>query len=64
MLNVGVNRDNVSEILQIFLEARCGQTELTESLRTKAFQAHTPAQKASALALLISELACSRGVAR
>ncbi|KAI5930082.1 Bromodomain adjacent to zinc finger domain protein 2B [Manis javanica] len=47
----------------IFLEARCGQTELTESLRTKAFQAHTPAQKASALALLISELACSRGVA-
>ncbi|XP_073080998.1 bromodomain adjacent to zinc finger domain protein 2B-like isoform X3 [Manis javanica] len=63
LLNVGVNRDNVSEILQIFLEARCGQTELTESLRTKAFQAHTPAQKASALALLISELACSRGVA-
>ncbi|XP_073081265.1 bromodomain adjacent to zinc finger domain protein 2B-like isoform X1 [Manis javanica] len=63
LLNVGVNRDNVSEILQTFLEARCGQTELTESLRTKAFQAHTPAQKASALALLISELACSRGVA-
>ncbi|XP_073081270.1 bromodomain adjacent to zinc finger domain protein 2B-like [Manis javanica] len=63
LLNVGVNRDNVSEILQIFLEARCGQTELTESLRTKGFQAHTPAQKASALALLISELACSRGVA-
>ncbi|XP_057349919.1 bromodomain adjacent to zinc finger domain protein 2B-like [Manis pentadactyla] len=62
LLNVGLNRDNVSEILQIFMEARCGQTELTESLRTKAFQAHTPAQKASALAFLISELACSRRV--
>ncbi|XP_057349894.1 bromodomain adjacent to zinc finger domain protein 2B-like [Manis pentadactyla] len=62
LLNVGMNRDNVSEILQIFMEARCGQTELTESLRTKAFQAHTPAQKASALAFLISELACSRRV--
>ncbi|XP_059560296.1 bromodomain adjacent to zinc finger domain protein 2B isoform X4 [Myotis daubentonii] len=62
LLNVGVNRDNVSEILQIFMEAHCGQTELTESLKTKAFQAHTPAQKASALAFLINELACSKSV--
>ncbi|XP_028625114.1 bromodomain adjacent to zinc finger domain protein 2B isoform X5 [Grammomys surdaster] len=62
LLNVGVNRDNVSEVLQIFMEAHCGQTELTESLRTKAFQAHTPAQKASILAFLINELACSKSV--
>ncbi|XP_045155318.1 bromodomain adjacent to zinc finger domain protein 2B isoform X6 [Echinops telfairi] len=62
LLNVGVNRDNVSEILQIFMEAHCGQTELTESLKTKAFQAHSPAQKASALAFLTNELACSRSV--
>uniref|UniRef100_A0A2K5HWV2 Bromodomain adjacent to zinc finger domain protein 2B n=1 Tax=Colobus angolensis palliatus TaxID=336983 RepID=A0A2K5HWV2_COLAP len=64
LLNVGVNRDNVSEILQIFMEAHCGQTELTESLKTKAFQAHTPAQKASVLAFLINELACSKSVVR
>nr|XP_034350029.1 bromodomain adjacent to zinc finger domain protein 2B isoform X12 [Arvicanthis niloticus] len=62
LLNVGVNRDNVSEVLQIFMEAHCGQTELTESLKTKAFQAHTPAQKASILAFLINELACSKSV--
>ncbi|KFV18136.1 Bromodomain adjacent to zinc finger domain protein 2B, partial [Tauraco erythrolophus] len=62
LLNVGINRDNVSEILQIFMEAQCGQTELTESLKTKAFQAHTPAQKASVLAFLVNELACSKSV--
>ncbi|XP_066468149.1 bromodomain adjacent to zinc finger domain protein 2B isoform X5 [Tiliqua scincoides] len=62
LLNVGINRDNVSEILQIFMEGHCGQTELTESLKTKAFQAHTPAQKASILAFLVNELACSKGV--
>nr|XP_045002807.1 bromodomain adjacent to zinc finger domain protein 2B isoform X19 [Jaculus jaculus] len=62
LLNVGVNRDNVSEVLQIFMEAHYGQTELTESLKTKAFQAHTPAQKASILAFLINELACSKSV--
>ncbi|XP_061860467.1 bromodomain adjacent to zinc finger domain protein 2B isoform X6 [Colius striatus] len=64
LLNVGINRDNVSEILQIFMEAHCGQTELTESLKTKAFQAHTPAQKASVLAFLVNELACSKSVVR
>uniref|UniRef100_A0A8D2LPV7 Bromodomain adjacent to zinc finger domain protein 2B n=1 Tax=Varanus komodoensis TaxID=61221 RepID=A0A8D2LPV7_VARKO len=62
LLNVGINRDNVSEILQIFMEGHCGQTELTESLKTKAFQAHTPAQKASVLAFLVNELACSKSV--
>ncbi|NWX19301.1 BAZ2B protein, partial [Aegotheles bennettii] len=62
LLNVGINRDNVSEILQIFMEAHCGQTELTESLKTKAFQAHTPSQKASVLAFLVNELACSKSV--
>ncbi|XP_057271624.1 bromodomain adjacent to zinc finger domain protein 2B isoform X14 [Pezoporus wallicus] len=62
LLNVGINRDNVSEILQIFMEAHCGQTELTESLKTKAFQAHTPAQKASVFAFLVNELACSKSV--
>ncbi|KAM7048934.1 bromodomain adjacent to zinc finger domain protein 2B isoform 10-T15 [Acridotheres tristis] len=62
LLNVGINRDNVSEILHIFMEAHCGQTELTESLKTKAFQAHSPAQKASVLAFLVNELACSKSV--
>ncbi|XP_059708374.1 bromodomain adjacent to zinc finger domain protein 2B isoform X19 [Haemorhous mexicanus] len=62
LLNVGINRDNVSEILQIFMEAHCGQTELTESLKTKAFQAHSPAQKSSILAFLVNELACSKSV--
>ncbi|XP_042303081.1 bromodomain adjacent to zinc finger domain protein 2B isoform X19 [Sceloporus undulatus] len=62
LLNVGINRDNVSEILQIFMEGHCGQTELTESLKTKTFQAHTPAQKASVLAFLVNELACSKSV--
>ncbi|NXU75132.1 BAZ2B protein, partial [Oreotrochilus melanogaster] len=62
LLNVGINRENVSEILQIFMEAHCGQTELTESLKTKAFQAHTPAQKASVLGFLVNELACSKSV--
>ena len=67
MTNVGINRDNVSEILQIYMEAHCEHTdlaELTESLKTKAFQAHTPTQKASALAFLVNELACSKSVVR
>ncbi|KAG2459178.1 BAZ2B protein, partial [Polypterus senegalus] len=62
LTNIGINRDNVSEILQIYMEAHCGQTELTESLKTKAFQAHTPSQKASVLAFLVNELACSKCV--
>ncbi|KAG8559889.1 hypothetical protein GDO81_017480 [Engystomops pustulosus] len=62
LMNIGINRDNVSEILQIFMEAHCGQTELTESLKTKSFQAHTPAEKASVFAFLVNELACSKSV--
>uniref|UniRef100_A0A9J7YPU1 Bromodomain adjacent to zinc finger domain 2B n=1 Tax=Cyprinus carpio carpio TaxID=630221 RepID=A0A9J7YPU1_CYPCA len=63
--NLGLNRDNVSEVLQIYMEAHCGQTELAplaESLKTKAFQAHTPSQKASILAFLVNELSCSKSV--
>nr|XP_033802053.1 bromodomain adjacent to zinc finger domain protein 2B isoform X3 [Geotrypetes seraphini] len=62
LMNIGINRDNVSEILQIFMEAYYGQTDLTESLKTKAFQAHSPAEKASVLAFLVNELACSKSV--
>ncbi|XP_036423618.1 bromodomain adjacent to zinc finger domain protein 2B isoform X7 [Colossoma macropomum] len=63
--SVGINRENVSEILQIYMAAHCSQTELVplvESLKTKAFQAHTPAHKASILAFLVNELACSKNV--
>ncbi|XP_069472462.1 bromodomain adjacent to zinc finger domain protein 2B isoform X4 [Ambystoma mexicanum] len=62
LINIGINRDNVSEILQIFMEAHSGQTEFTESLKTKAFQAHSPSEKASVLAFLVNELACSKCV--
>ncbi|XP_041936036.1 bromodomain adjacent to zinc finger domain protein 2B isoform X4 [Alosa sapidissima] len=67
LANVGLNRDNVSEVLQIYLEAQSWQagpalTRLAQSMRTKAFQAHTPAQKASILAFLVNELACSKSV--
>ncbi|XP_057192317.1 bromodomain adjacent to zinc finger domain protein 2B isoform X1 [Triplophysa rosa] len=63
--NVRLDRDNVSEVLQIYMEAQCGQTDLAplaESLKTKAFQAHAPSQKASILAFLANELTCSRSV--
>uniref|UniRef100_A0AAR2KC64 Bromodomain adjacent to zinc finger domain, 2Ba n=1 Tax=Pygocentrus nattereri TaxID=42514 RepID=A0AAR2KC64_PYGNA len=65
LTNVGLNRDNVSEVLQQYMEAHCSQTDLADialSLKTKAFQAHTPAQKASILAFLVNELACSKCV--
>ncbi|XP_051568319.1 bromodomain adjacent to zinc finger domain protein 2B-like isoform X5 [Myxocyprinus asiaticus] len=65
LTNVGLNRDNVSEVLQQYMEAHCSQSELADltlSLRTKAFQAHTPAQKASILAFLVNELSCSKSV--
>ncbi|KAA0715455.1 Zinc finger domain protein 2B hWALp4 [Triplophysa tibetana] len=63
--NVRLDRDNVSEVLQIYMEAQCGQTDLAplaESLMTKAFQAHAPSQKASILAFLANELTCSKSV--
>lgn len=67
LTNVGINRDNVSEVLQMYMGAHCANTELAPlalSLKTKAFQAHTPAQKASILGFLANELACSKTVIR
>ncbi|XP_056134339.1 bromodomain adjacent to zinc finger domain protein 2B isoform X3 [Lampris incognitus] len=63
--SVGINRDNVSEVLQMYMGAHCANTDLAPlalSLKTKAFQAHTPAQKASILGFLANELACSRAI--
>uniref|UniRef100_A0A8C4EDA8 Bromodomain adjacent to zinc finger domain 2B n=1 Tax=Dicentrarchus labrax TaxID=13489 RepID=A0A8C4EDA8_DICLA len=65
LTNVGINRDNVSEILQIYMKGHCEHTELAAlalSLRTKDFQAHSPSQKASMLAFLVNELCCSKAV--
>uniref|UniRef100_A0A8C7CD88 Bromodomain adjacent to zinc finger domain 2B n=1 Tax=Oncorhynchus kisutch TaxID=8019 RepID=A0A8C7CD88_ONCKI len=69
LTNVGINRDNVSEVLRVYMEAHCGGMELqtdlgevTASLKTKAFQAHTATQKASVLAFLVNELSCSKSV--
>lgn len=67
MTSVHINRDNVSEILQIYMSAQSEQTELAAlalSLRTKAFQAHSPSQKVSILAFLVNELCCSKVVIR
>uniref|UniRef100_A0A669BL35 Bromodomain adjacent to zinc finger domain 2B n=1 Tax=Oreochromis niloticus TaxID=8128 RepID=A0A669BL35_ORENI len=65
LTNVEINRDNVSEILQIYMEGHSEQKEvamLAFSLRTKPFQAHSPSQKASVLAFLVNELCCSKAV--
>uniref|UniRef100_A0A8D0A7L2 Bromodomain adjacent to zinc finger domain 2B n=1 Tax=Sander lucioperca TaxID=283035 RepID=A0A8D0A7L2_SANLU len=65
LTNVGINRDNVSEVLQMYMGAHCANTELAPlalSLKTKAFQAHKPTQKASILGFLANELACSKAV--
>lgn len=67
LTNVEINRDNVSEILQIYMEGHSEQKEvamLAFSLRTKPFQAHSPSQKASVLAFLVNELCCSKAVIR
>lgn len=67
MTSVLINRDNVSEILQIYMSAQCEQTDLAPlalSLKTKAFRAHSPSQKASILAFLVNELCCSKAVIR
>ncbi|CAB1438100.1 unnamed protein product [Pleuronectes platessa] len=63
--NVEINRDNVSEILQIYMEAHSYQTEfapLALSLRTRAFQAHSPSQKVSMLTFLVNGLTWSKAV--
>ncbi|KAM9342253.1 bromodomain adjacent to zinc finger domain protein 2B [Pholidichthys leucotaenia] len=65
LTNVEINRGNVSEILQIYMDAHSKQAEvvaLAFSLRTKVFQAHNPSQKASILAFLVNELCCSKAV--
>ncbi|XP_072253218.1 bromodomain adjacent to zinc finger domain protein 2B isoform X3 [Leuresthes tenuis] len=65
LTNVVINRDNASEILQIYMDGNSEQTEvaaLAFSLKTKAFQAHSPSQKASMLAFLVNELCCSKAV--
>ncbi|KAG8452491.1 hypothetical protein GDO86_004324 [Hymenochirus boettgeri] len=56
---IGLNRDNVSEALRIFLEAYGGDIELCESLRSHPFQAHPPRIKAVVLAFLVNELNAS-----
>lgn len=67
MTSVHINRDNVSEILQLYISAHCEHTDLAPlalSLETKAFQAHSPSQKASILAFLTNELCSSKAVTR
>ncbi|XP_044143230.1 bromodomain adjacent to zinc finger domain protein 2A isoform X3 [Bufo gargarizans] len=56
---ISLTRENVSEILRIFLEAYGGDIEVCESLRTHPFQAHPPHIKAAVLAFLINELNAS-----
>ncbi|KAG8585679.1 hypothetical protein GDO81_005109 [Engystomops pustulosus] len=57
--DITLTRENVSEILRIFLEAYGGDIELCDSLRTHPFQAHPPHVKAAVLAFLIDELNAS-----
>ncbi|XP_029450688.1 bromodomain adjacent to zinc finger domain protein 2A isoform X2 [Rhinatrema bivittatum] len=53
---IGLNRDSVSEVLRIFLEAYGADLQLCDSLRSKPFQAHPPDTKATILAFLVGEL--------
>ncbi|KAM5180603.1 LOW QUALITY PROTEIN: bromodomain adjacent to zinc finger domain protein 2A [Mantella aurantiaca] len=54
--DINLTRENVSEVLRVFLEAFGGDIELCESLRTHPFQAHPPHIKAAVLAFIINEL--------
>ncbi|KAM4702042.1 bromodomain adjacent to zinc finger domain protein 2A [Discoglossus pictus] len=56
---ISLNRDNVSEVLRLFMEAYGGDIELCESLRSHPFQAHTPQTKAAVLSFLVNELNAS-----
>ncbi|KAM9321195.1 bromodomain adjacent to zinc finger domain protein 2A [Gastrophryne carolinensis] len=51
-----LTRENVSEVLRIFLEAYGGDIELCESLRAHPFQAHPPHIKAAVLGFIVNEL--------
>ncbi|KAJ3592240.1 hypothetical protein NHX12_007368 [Muraenolepis orangiensis] len=62
LTSVTLTGDNVSEVLQIFMEAHRERPDLALSLKTKAFLAHAPGHKASMLAFLVNELCCSRAV--
>ncbi|CAH2224385.1 bromodomain adjacent to zinc finger domain 2A [Pelobates cultripes] len=53
---ISLNRDNVSEILRLFLEAYGGDFAVCDSLRTHPFQALPPHTKAVVLAFLVNEL--------
>nr|DBA32883.1 TPA: hypothetical protein GDO54_000636 [Pyxicephalus adspersus] len=53
---ISLTRENVSEVLRIFLEAYGGDIDLCESLRTHPFQAHPPHIKAAVIAFIINEL--------
>ncbi|XP_075708200.1 bromodomain adjacent to zinc finger domain protein 2A isoform X2 [Rhinoderma darwinii] len=61
---ISLTRENVSEILRIFLEANGGDIEFCDSLRTHPFQAHPPHSKAAVLAFLIHELNASTLIIR
>ncbi|GCC19047.1 hypothetical protein chiPu_0018187 [Chiloscyllium punctatum] len=62
--DIGINRDNVSEVLRIFLESYGAETELCEGLKSKSFQAHCSEKKAAVLAFLVNELLGSSIVIR
>ncbi|XP_038642254.1 bromodomain adjacent to zinc finger domain protein 2B-like [Scyliorhinus canicula] len=62
--DIGINRDNVSEVLRIFLEAYGAEAELCEGLKSKSFQAHCSEKKAAVLAFLANELLGSSVVIR
>ncbi|XP_053561487.1 bromodomain adjacent to zinc finger domain protein 2A [Bombina bombina] len=53
---ISLNRDSVSEILRLFLNAYGGDIDLCESLRTHPFHAHPPHIKAAVLVFLVNEL--------
>ncbi|XP_072926925.1 bromodomain adjacent to zinc finger domain protein 2A-like isoform X3 [Hemitrygon akajei] len=54
--DIQITRNNVSEVLRIFLEAYGVEAELCRGLKSKSFQAHSSEKKASVLAFLVNEL--------
>ncbi|XP_043939569.1 bromodomain adjacent to zinc finger domain protein 2A [Protopterus annectens] len=61
---IALDRDNVSEVLRIYLEACGSEAEFCKSLQTAPFQAHEPEKKAAILAFLVNELNGSTVVIR
>ncbi|XP_042200122.1 bromodomain adjacent to zinc finger domain protein 2A isoform X2 [Callorhinchus milii] len=64
LCDIGINRDNVSEVLRVFLEASDMDREFCQSLKVKSFHAHPAGKKASVLAFLVNELLGSNTVIR